>query len=83
MKVIAIKKGNFLELPEALDIPDGQTVTIEIAEIPERSPVSSDLAPIRFSEGDRVARLMDFLGVGKDEGDRYQQFERDIDSLDD
>ncbi|MEM9543703.1 MAG: hypothetical protein AAGA60_29960 [Cyanobacteria bacterium P01_E01_bin.42] len=67
MKVIAIKQGNFLELPEALDIPDGQAVTIEIAEVSERSPVSADLASRQFSEGDRVARLMDFLGVGKDE----------------
>ncbi|MBP0016043.1 MAG: hypothetical protein J7647_00620 [Cyanobacteria bacterium SBLK] len=79
MKVIAVKKGNFLELHEALDIPDGQTVTIEIAEIPERSPISSsDPVPMRFSEGDRVARLMDFLGVRK-EG---EEFEGDFAELD-
>ncbi|MEA5469944.1 hypothetical protein [Spirulina sp. 06S082] len=98
MQIVAIKRGNVLELSEVLDIPDGQKVMIEIAGLPARSDESSGFAAIQtrspLSEEERLERLMDLFGVWKDDEeldeifaeidrDRHQQFGRDIDSLDD
>ena len=93
MQVVAIKRGNVLELSEALDIPDGQAVTIEITEIQERSRFAPIQTRSQLSEEERLARLQDLFGVWKDneeldeifaeiDRDRHLQFGRDIDSLD-
>ena len=67
MQVVAIKRGNVLELSEALDIPDGQAVTIEITEIQERSGFAPIQTRSQLSEEERLARLQDLFGVWKDD----------------
>jgi hypothetical protein len=85
MKVKGIKRGQIIELIEALDIPDGEQVIVEALEVHPLSKLTSK---------ERQRRIDEVLGAWKDDPDldkifaeidqeRHINRGRQIDSLDD
>lgn len=85
MKVKGIKRGQIIELIEALDIPDGEQVIVEALEVHPLSKLTSE---------ERQRRIDEVLGDWKNNPDldkifakidqeRHVNRGRQIDSLDD